>query len=599
MYSWEGITGKYWLLIVAFLSFFSATAYAASGLAVEGSRIDWPVMIMRLGGGLALFLYGMELMSDALKNVAGDKMKTILGTLTTNRFTGMLTGAGVTAIIQSSSVTTVLLVGFVTAELMTLSQAVGVIIGANIGTTITAQIVAFKVTKYASMMIFVGFMMSFIGKQEKIKQYGLMIMGLGMIFFGMGEMSGAMKPLRSYDPFLDMMQHVSNPIVGILIATAFTGLIQSSSATTGIILAMAMQGLVTLEAGIALSLGANVGTCVTAGLASLKKPPEAVRVAVVHVMFNLVGALVFVGFIPVFSEFVRTISPVYPELNGLDRLAKEAPRQIANAHTMFNVGMAFIFLPLGGLLARFAEWAVPEKKSDGAEVIALSQLLDDNAIKTMPSVALDAAFREICLMGNDVRAMLSTFVNVAASGNKEAMLIAAKNDDLVDNRYRRILAYLRKLQQQSFLPDEARRLELAWKAAEHIEAMGDAMETALQETARKLEDGVNMSVDTIKQLETLHGMVGRVLEAVMSVVTACADSGPGLSPQVKALAQEVLDAKKHVSEGRDEFKIYLRTQRVSSDAQNRETLYGIESMLVESLSKLAYHARRFADSILV
>ncbi len=214
----------------------SAAAFAATD---ADSTMNWGVMGMQLFGGLALFLFGMEQMADALKAVAGDRMKMILAKLTSNRITGAITGAFVTAVIQSSSVTTVLVVGFITAGLMSLSQSVGIIMGANIGTTITAQIVAFKVTKAALLMIGVGFSMLFISQQERIKQYGTMLMGLGMVFFGMSVMSEAMNPLRSYQPFLDMMIQMENPLIGILVAVAFIGLIQSSSATTGIVIAMA------------------------------------------------------------------------------------------------------------------------------------------------------------------------------------------------------------------------------------------------------------------------------------------------------------------------------------------------------------------------
>jgi phosphate:Na+ symporter len=226
-------------------------------------------LVMGLLGGLALFLYGMDKMSESLKAVAGERMKSILARLTTNRVTGALTGAFVTAVIQSSSVTTVLVVGFVTAGLMSVSQSVGIIMGANIGTTITAQIIAFKVTKYALLIVAAGFAMLFLGKRERTRHHGAGIMGLGLVFFGMGVMGEAMAPLRSYQPFLDAMIRMENPAVGILVAALFTGLIQSSSATTGIVIVMASQGLITLTAGIALILGANIGTCVTALLASI------------------------------------------------------------------------------------------------------------------------------------------------------------------------------------------------------------------------------------------------------------------------------------------------------------------------------------------
>ena len=303
------------------------TAFSVMAASAESSDIAWGRMTMELLGGLSLFLFGMDQMADALKAVAGERMKHILATLTTSRIMGLLTGAFVTAIIQSSSVTTVMLVGFVSASLMSLSQAVGVILGADIGTTITAQIVAFKVTKYALALVTVGFLLLFVGRTERTKQYGHLIMGLGMIFFGMGLMSDAMKPLRTYQPFIEMMANVSNPVVGILVATAFTGVIQSSSATMGVVIALALQGLVSLEGGIALALGANIGTCVTAGLASIGKPREAVRVAVAHVTFKIAGVLIIVWFIPQFAEFVRTVSPTAaPELTGINKLAAETPQ---------------------------------------------------------------------------------------------------------------------------------------------------------------------------------------------------------------------------------------------------------------------------------
>ena len=286
-------------------------------------------------------------MSDALKNVAGEKMKDILAMLSNNRFMGLITGARVTAVIQSSSVTTVMLVGFVSANLMSLSQTIGVILGADIGTTITAQIVAFKVTKYALLFLAIGFAMLFISKKEKIQQYGYMVMGLGMIFFGMGVMSEAMNPLRTYQPFIDLMASMSNPILGILVATIFTALVQSSSATMGVVIVLAMQGLITLEAGIALALGANIGTCVTAGLASIGKPREAVRVAASHVLFKVLGVLIMLPLIGPFAKFIVYISPLPPEgVTGIDAVASVLPRQVANAHTLFNVGIAVFFLPL-------------------------------------------------------------------------------------------------------------------------------------------------------------------------------------------------------------------------------------------------------------
>ena len=301
-------------------------------------------MIVRLLGGLALFLFGIEQMTESLKVVAGERMRVVLGRLTSNRYMGALTGAFVTAIIQSSSVTTVLVVGFTTAGLMSFAQSIGVIMGANIGTTVTAQIVAFKVTKAAMLMIAVGFGFLFFSKKGNLKHYGGIVMGLGLVFFGMSIMSEAMQPLRTFQPFLDLMVSMEHPLVGILVAAAFTALIQSSSATTAIVIVMAGQGFITLPAGIALAFGANIGTCVTALLAAIGKPREALRAAVTHVLFNFAGVLIWIAFVDQLAEVVTAISPTHKDLYGAQRLAAEAPRQIANAHTIFNVASTFIFI---------------------------------------------------------------------------------------------------------------------------------------------------------------------------------------------------------------------------------------------------------------
>ena len=245
-------------------------------MAAEGTAVGiaWGHLAMGLFGGLALFLFGMEQMSDALKSALGDQMKTLLAKLTRNRFTGALTGAFVTAVVQSSSVTTVLVVGFVSAGMMNMTQSIGVIMGANVGTTVTAQIVAFKVEEAALWMVALGFLMMFAARRERVKHYGSMLMGLGLIFYGMSLMGGAMDPLRSYEPILQLMAQMKNPLLAILVGALFTALVQSSSATTAIVITMAGQGLISLEAGIALAFGANIGTCITAQLAALGKPRE-------------------------------------------------------------------------------------------------------------------------------------------------------------------------------------------------------------------------------------------------------------------------------------------------------------------------------------
>jgi phosphate:Na+ symporter len=244
-------------------------------------------MTIKLLGGLALFLYGMEKMTDGLKAAAGKQMNTLLAKLTGNPILGAITGAIVTAVIQSSSVTTVLVVGFVSAGLMTLVQSVGVIFGANVGTTITAQIVAFNTTALAYPLIAIGFVMTFVWKQGVARHYGAMLMGLGLIFYGMAAMGSAMSPLRTHEGFAELLQSLQNPILGMLAGAVFTALVQSSSATIGLAVVMATQGLLSLPAGIAILFGAKIGTGITAVLAAIGKPQDAKRAAAVHVLFNV------------------------------------------------------------------------------------------------------------------------------------------------------------------------------------------------------------------------------------------------------------------------------------------------------------------------
>ncbi len=266
-----------------------------------------------------------------------------------------------TAVVQSSSVTTVLVVGFISAGLMSLTQSIGIIMGANIGTTITAQLIAFKITHYSLVLVAIGFFTLFCSKNEKARHYGHMIMGLGLIFFGMHLMSDGTKPLRSYQPFMEMMQQMDNPLWAILLAAGFTALVQSSSATTGLVITLAAQGFISLDAGIALIFGANIGTCITAILASIGKPREAVRAAVVHVLFNVAGVAIWFAFIPQLALFVTWLSPANPDLVGTARLAAETPRQIANAHTVFNVANTMLLIWFTAPLAWLVQRIVPER----------------------------------------------------------------------------------------------------------------------------------------------------------------------------------------------------------------------------------------------
>ncbi len=570
----------YLVLALVVVLWLAATPTLAA--AAEGKGIDWFTMGMQLFGGLAIFLLGMEQMAEALRKVAGNRMKDILGKLTTNRFMGVLTGAFVTAVIQSSSVTTVMLVGFVTAGLMSLSQAVGVIFGANIGTTVTAQIVAFKVTHYALLLVAFGFSLLFMGKTDRVKNYGVLIMGLGLIFFGMGVMSAGMKPLRSYEPFIELMRDVSTPALGILIAAVFTGLVQSSSATTGVVIAMASQGLISLEGGIALIMGANIGTCVTAGLAAIGKPREAVRVAVAHVTFNVAGVAVMVWFIPVLAEFVRGISPTAEGLSGMDRLAAETPRQIANAHTTFNVLFSLLFLPLASLVARFCERVVPDRPVTEPVVIR-PKYLDEELLST-PPLALDRARREIGRMGGIVDSMLDRALPAIVSGTKEELEELAAKDMDADILHGHIVEYLGRISGGELSGEQSSEVMKLLQVANHLEQIGDVIETNLVKIGRqRIEEEVVVSEPTQAVIERYHQEVARALK---TAVKAVSEEDTQAALIVKQMKQEMADLAEETARH--------EVGRLVANEPNRLQTFTREMEMIENLSRIYRLCRKIA-----
>ena len=557
--------------------------------ATDAAGLDWVQMVIQLAGGLALFLFGMDQMGESLKIVAGDKMRQILGRLTTNRFMGLVTGTVVTAIIQSSSVTTVMLVGFVTANLMSLSQAIGVILGADIGTTITAQIVAFPIKKYALLLVAAGFLMTFTSRKEDIKQYGFLVMGLGLIFFGMAVMSGAMKPLRSYEPFIDLMQNVSNPLIGILVSTAFTALIQSSSATMGIVIVLASQGLISLEGGIALALGANIGTCATAGLAALGKPREAIRVAVAHVTFKIVGVLLIVWFIPPFADLVRAISPASEHLAGMDRLAADTPRQVANAHTVFNVGIGLLFLPLAGVFARFCEWVVPDRPITETEEIAARyepKYLDDVLLDT-PALALERTQLEIGRLGERVSEMYEAFLEPTFAHDTNRLEEIADMDAEVDALHGRIVEYLAQISSGELTRKETDALIRLMQAANQIEHMGDLVETNLVRLGQKLaEDDITVSSVTGDIIRDYHRKIG---DALRQSTEAFRESDTKLARRVRRMKPEMAEFARNT--------VRHALDRLVADEPNRLQAYTREMELIENLTRIFRHTRRLAGLV--
>ncbi len=543
-------------------------------------------ILMGLAGGLAIFLYGMELLTNALKASTGKRLKTLLARMTTNRFKGVIAGALVTAIIQSSSVTTVLVVGFVSAGLMHLTQTIPIIMGASIGTTITAQIIAFKITHFALLIIALGFVMQFLGKNEVLQRTGTMIFGFGMIFFGMSLMGDATSPLRDYPPFIKFLQEMEHPLYGVLASAAFTAIVQSSSATTGVIIVLATQGLITLDQGIALVFGANIGTCVTALLASLGKSREALRAAMVHITFNTLGVFVWFWFIPEFAALIRSISPLHPDLSGVDRLAAETPRQIANAHTLFNVGNTLLFIGFTPWFAKLVTWMVPvtEKERSGK---VTPKYLDKDLLDT-PSLALDRVRMEIGRMAERVLPMLRKGVHLAMEGKAQELSELSRMDSEVGMLHGPILDYLRELSMRDLSSDEADLLHHYLAISSYYENIGDNLKLHLIHVGRKrLHEELVIGEKTRELIEALLDELVHLLEKSTQAVTR----------MDKKAARKVIKAKSRVSKLSTEIERHV-VRRMAADAPMRRLTYQTETELLEALKRVYYFTKRISKEVL-
>ncbi len=574
-------TGSGWIVVALVL----AGAGPAGAALPEGGGepLDRLGMGIALFGGLALFLYGMEKMTDGLKAAAGEQMKVLLAKLTRNPVSGAVTGALVTAVIQSSSVTTVLVVGFVSAGLMTLVQSVGVIFGANVGTTITAQIVAFNVTAAALPLITVGFAMNFLSKGGRAGHYGDMLMGLGLIFYGMAAMGQAMAPLRVSPGFIELMQSMENPLLGMLVGAVFTALVQSSSATISLAVVMATQGLVTLPAGIAIVFGAKIGTCVTALLASLGKPRDALRAAVVHVTYNVLGALVWVAFIEQLAAVAVWISPTAPELRGAERAAAEVPRQIANAATMWAVANVVIFLPMSALFARFARRIVPDRVEVETTLVT-PRFLDDTLVQ-VPSLALERARLELGHMAELAE----------EAAERVPTAFRARDTTELTKRYEAtavlrtaILDYLQRIGRQTLTDEEAAEHARVAYAAAEIEHLCAAMTRELAPLVEEFAGaGLSASDATNAMLEELYGAVHR----------AASEGLKAIVDRDERAAQEVVAQREVVWRIGTEV-LTQQAARLAEDDPQRLLKHRLQVDVLDKLRRIYAMAEDMAVSVL-
>ena len=439
-------------------------------------------------GGLGLFLYGMKLMSDGLENVAGEKLKGILEKITSNKVIGVLVGTIVTAIIQSSSATTVMVVSFVNAGLMTLIQATGVILGSNIGTTITAQMVSFNLEVIAPIFIGVGAIVMMSAKKKRIKDLAYIALGFGILFMGMGLMSSSLKPISNLQIFNDFISVIGkNHFLGVLVGLTMTAILQSSSATTGILVALANSGNIDMNVAFPIILGCNIGTCVTAILAGLTANRTAKKAALLHLLFNIFGTVLFLPFSDKVVTFVNYLTP--------DNVA----RQVANAHTIFNVVITIFILPISKYFVMLVNHILPDdegKESCGAIY------LDKKLLET-PIVASGQVIKETIRMANKAKNNLELAMEVFLNWNEEKMKKVYANESIINTLERDITDYLIELSQHNLPEENAKLVSQAYHTINDIERIGDHAENIVELAIQKYENNITLSYDGYKEVRQL------------------------------------------------------------------------------------------------
>ena len=472
-------------------------------------------------GGLGMFLYGMKLMGDGLENAAGERLKSILERLTSNKYIGVLVGAIVTAIIQSSSATTVMVVSFVSAGLMTLAQATGVIMGANIGTTITAQMVSFNLDAIAPIFVGVGAIILLIAKKKKVRDLASIALGFGILFLGMSAMSTAMQPISEATWFREFVIVVAdNSILGLFAGLAMTAIVQSSSATTGILVALATTGSIDMSLAFPVILGCNIGTCVTAILASLGANRTAKKAAIVHLLFNSIGAIIFFPFIKPFISFIQGTDP-------------SVARQVANAHTIFNITVTVILLPLSSYLVKLVNRILP---GDG-EIEKEGAIYLDKKLLETPVVANGQVFKETLRMANKARENVILSMTAFTENSEEAADKVYKNEKIINALEKDITDYLVELSQLDLPEEDIKLFSSTYHVINDIERIGDHAENIADLAVEKMSKGIHLG-DTAK--EELKLIFDKTVEAIEIAIDSYNNKNLD-APKSLEVAEEEID----------------------------------------------------------
>jgi phosphate:Na+ symporter len=487
-------------------------------------------MIVALFGGIALLLYGIRLAGEGLQRAAGAQLRTLLTGLTRSRVVAVLSGAAVSAIIQSSSATTVMLIGFVSAGLMTFPQTLGIILGADIGTTLTVQLIAFRVTEYSPLLVGVGFTILFLSRRQVVKDIGQAVLGFGLIFLGLKLILDGVTPLKESRLTWDVVAALAvNPLAGVLVGAAFSAAVASSAATIGLAIALSSHALMPLAAAVAVVLGANIGTCATALTASIGASAEAKRVATAHIAFKLLGvALIF----PVVGPFTAWVATT----------ASDPGRQIANAHTFFNVGISLLFLPFTSVAARLFQRLVPD--TELGDNPFRTRYLDDRSLD-QPALALGQATREALRMGDVVQGMLRDTVTVFRADDQELLEDVEQRDDRLDFLDREIKLFLARLSRETMDSELARKEIALISFIGNLENIGDIIDKNLMELARKkLYHGRRFSEAGWAEILEFHGLIEKNLERAIAAFAA----------NDRRLAQEVLDQRPTIRQRERELR---------------------------------------------
>jgi len=510
-------------------------------------------LIFGLIGGLGLFLFGMKIMSEGLQKVAGDRMRQILAALTNNRVVGTMVGIAVTAIIQSSSATTVMVVGFVNAGLMSLVQSIGVVLGANIGTTVTAQLIAFKITKFALPAIGIGAAFKLFSKNKKSSYLGEILLGFGLLFYGLEIMTDTFKPLRASAEFVDMFATVGdNHLLGVLIGTILTMVVQSSSATMGITIALASSGVLTFEASIALILGENIGTTITANLAAIGTNLAARRTALAHFLFNFIGVCYMLVFFTFFLKFISSITPgdadfviqTQEQAARLGGAIGDKPfiaRHIANTHTMFNIINTIIFLPMVGLLAKLSTVLIRGRD----EEIEFHLKYLDNRVLNTPPIALAQARSETRRMARIAQEMVVETLQFLQDNDVKRIPGLQKKEDLTDVLQKEITDFLVALSQASITEDTSHEVASMMHMVNDLERVGDHCENLWSLNMRKLDQRITFSEIAMNEIAEISDLtknfLGKVVTALEMKETTIYSEAHNLEDAIDDLEERLRD----------------------------------------------------------